>query len=961
MPAQYTALSNSTYLDYNSYRGNAPALSGGSPVEHFTINVALVLDRANDPTALLQSDWASRQQQIAALKNSGTLWSTYGANTANYGQVLQDLQSLGISTVDQVDPANGYVSSAESRTIWVQVDDTNFTTLFGPTATLLGGDDQTGSFTWYWTGSLSLPSTWVENLGVRGIMFDTDAFEQVQAQPGGGTGVTLPQGPQSPGNSTSGAPNGEPSFNPNVIGDAYYNFPLTGALWNPSSASAVTTGAIGLIEPRIGTALTTGSSFQTLIDDYRSGIGIATPASVTTVAPGGQVYSSDYGGERSLDVGIVTALNPQSPLIVYAGSGNAAGAKSDPYTSYQAAFFDSVNQPQVITSSWGMNAQQPAPGSPFLFASQSLFADAALQNITVLTANSDGGSGDQFANGVTNVMTAQTSLYDLMVGGTSLSTVNAAASDPTLTTIFDAALAGNPTVLRRLVAGGLTVLPTSASSAATLIETVWNGYVLAGTAFASGDGYLPNNAGTGGVDPTQPVPSYQTAFGLVPTTSDPGALVGRGVPDVSALAGGNMYYTVPTPDMHDTYGGFGTSAATPLWASLISQVDAVFDDQGLPQLGYMNDLLYTAAAIAPASFNDITLGNNISSYTLGGPITDPNGPNGPVSLTPTGYGYSAAPGYDLTTGLGSPNGTVLARTLAAIAQAQSYSNAPAVIGNAGSFSGTSTVAQTLLVQNGFNSQVLVQVGGTAATEMSSNTALGWTSQLAGQSVQGDDFDSALVLMFDGSTKSTPYEIGVAAGDTLGVTANGTALALYQEALTSDYGFVQYGDAGGGITLARPVAIAQTAGGASDQEAIVRIRQNGQDSLQLEIYEVDDLNGMIGTFAPGDPGYQGAAAARDYQTLAGATIIDCPGWGNFEQVEIAGVDAGDILAMKVTDLTTSDIYWGFSQANRSGSVPLFSYGLNTWGWEDRPGTGDHDYNDLVVQIDFTSSAGHGWLA
>ena len=38
----------------------------------------------------------------------------------------------------------------------------------------------------------------------------------------------------------------------------------------------------------------------------------------------------------------------------------------------------------------------------------------------------------------------------------------------------------------------------------------------------------------------------------------------------------------------------------------------------------------------------------------------------------------------------------------------------------------------------------------------------------------------------------------------------------------------------------------------------------------------------------------------------------------------------------------------------------NYGHNTWGWEDTRGGGDHDFNDLVVQLDFTSNTGHGWL-
>jgi hypothetical protein len=41
--------------------------------------------------------------------------------------------------------------------------------------------------------------------------------------------------------------------------------------------------------------------------------------------------------------------------------------------------------------------------------------------------------------------------------------------------------------------------------------------------------------------------------------------------------------------------------------------------------------------------------------------------------------------------------------------------------------------------------------------------------------------------------------------------------------------------------------------------------------------------------------------------------------------------------------------------------LWSYGLNTWGWEDTKGGGDRDFNDLIVGLDFTSASGHGWLA
>ena len=69
-------------------------------------------------------------------------------------------------------------------------------------------------------------------------------------------------------------------------------------------------------------------------------------------------------------------------------------------------------------------------------------------------------------------------------------------------------------------------------------------------------------------------------------------------------------------------------------------------------------------------------------------------------------------------------------------------------------------------------------------------------------------------------------------------------------------------------------------------------------------------------------------------------------------------------MRLDNLTTGAVYWAFAQANEKvAGQPvghLWNHGLNTWGWEDTKGGGDHDYNDLVVQLDFTSACGHGWL-
>jgi hypothetical protein len=90
----------------------------------------------------------------------------------------------------------------------------------------------------------------------------------------------------------------------------------------------------------------------------------------------------------------------------------------------------------------------------------------------------------------------------------------------------------------------------------------------------------------------------------------------------------------------------------------------------------------------------------------------------------------------------------------------------------------------------------------------------------------------------------------------------------------------------------------------------------------------------------------------------------PGYGNFEQGALLHVNGGDKVAMMLTDNSTGTTYWAFAQGNESFAGQkvghLWNYGLNTWGWEDTYGGGDHDYNDMVVQLDFTSAYGHGWL-
>ena len=139
-------------------------------------------------------------------------------------------------------------------------------------------------------------------------------------------------------------------------------------------------------------------------------------------------------------------------------------------------------------------------------------------------------------------------------------------------------------------------------------ETVWNDGTEGG---ASGGGYSV----------VFPVPTWQT--GVAGFAGN-----GRGVPDVAGNAAPETGYNILVDGQQEVVGG--TSAVAPLWAGLIALINQM---KGSP-VGFVNPTLYPDQA----DFNDITQGNNGT--------------------------YSAGPGWDPCTGLGSPNGQEIATALA---------------------------------------------------------------------------------------------------------------------------------------------------------------------------------------------------------------------------------------------------------------------------------------------------------
>ncbi len=902
MATTYNPIDNSTFLEYAGYGivdqnqtvEQAYDMSDGAPFPNgssYGINVALVLERANDPTAMLAGDWGSRQAALQTLDNANSLWTTYGADATQYASSVAFIKdTLDLKVLDSTN--SNYVSSAESRTIWVEINtQAEWQSLFGPGSTLMysptGGNQ---GEVWYWNGSLSLPS----ELTVDGLWLDQDTVP-VPDNMAPDVSVALPEGWQSIGNAAD-----VPNTKPQDFGELY-EFPLVGANYQ--------TGTIGLIEPGVGTYLVgdqSGTQFEQRLTDYLTTMGTSGTGGVFVQGIDGQ--ASPGGGERSLDVGIVAAVNPNSNLALYNGSGDTTAngnASASVFTAIQSSIWSSASNlgntqsvppAPVTTSSWS-DTQFVAPDSPFYRAYMQLFVDAALINQTTLIALGDGGSGFETGGGLATPRNNNTSPYNIMVGGSSLSTLGTAAQDPTLngtdanfTPIYNLAMAGDAATLWQLMSGGLSQLPSTALSTDWLVETVWNEYETTDQeTFVSGASYLVNNTGSGGMDTTQATPGYQLDYGLTSAIYAALSLSGRGLPDVVAPAGGNMFYATPGNNMLGVVGEGGTSAATPFWSSLITQINYVFNDQGLPNLGYMTDLLYLASVIAPGAFHDVTMGNNTSSFSLGGANYG--------GITPTGYGYEAGTGYDLASGLGSPNGLLLARALTEIAHSQVYFSATPDVIDSGAGGWTSGTAQTLLLQTTATAAATVTVDtGATATDASSGVSgsFAWTSQLAQQSLQSD-FDGDLLALFDGQTQGALTQAIVASGDSVSVTFNsGTAVAA-QANLSASFGFADFfSDASNSVRLAQAVAVAETAGGADDMNVVVRMRQVAGADLSLMLYKVDDYNGTIGGLAPDQAGYAAAAAARAYAVLGGGTTIAGPGDGNAGQSQITGVDAGDLI-------------------------------------------------------------------
>ncbi|GHO53292.1 S53 family peptidase [Ktedonobacter robiniae] len=190
--------------------------------------------------------------------------------------------------------------------------------------------------------------------------------------------------------------------------------------------------------------------------------------------------------------------------------------------------------------------------------------------------------------------------------------------------------AGNPYVMG---VGG-TLLSTDSNNN-YIGEITWNDYLASG----------------GGISSYWAHPTWQTAPGT-------DASVNRQVPDVSLAAEGYLIYCTvnrkcPGSSPGSPYAWWfdsGTSATASMWAAFVALANEQSVKSGGYNLGFINPYLYQIASGSNynTDFHDVNTGNNtFVNYNPGD--------------------YSATPGYDMATGLGSFNAANLANDLVAAA------------------------------------------------------------------------------------------------------------------------------------------------------------------------------------------------------------------------------------------------------------------------------------------------------
>jgi subtilase family serine protease len=351
-------------------------------------------------------------------------------------------------------------------------------------------------------------------------------------------------------------------------------------------------------------------TIQSDLQTFDQGFGLAAPPSFNIITPEGPVNQNDpaapgWAVETSLDVEWAHAMAPGANiLLVETPVAETEGITGFPEIVAAENYVIDHHLGDVITQSFGAT-EQTFSSPQQLYGQRSAFFNALAHRVTVLASSGDTGAANYELDG--------TDLYPFPAVGWP-------ASDPLVTGV-----------------GGLE-LHLDNNGLRTQPDTVWNDPPSVCTSPC---------AGSGGLSSVFDRPFYQ---------DDVSHVVGsqRGVPDISlsAAVSGSVDVYLGFPGIGNGPGWYpvaGTSEASPLFSGLV----AIADQAAHSDLGLLNPRLYDLGDRRGSGIVDITRGNNTVTFT------EPS-----TGKTITVNGYSAARGYDLASGLGTPDGARLVAQLA---------------------------------------------------------------------------------------------------------------------------------------------------------------------------------------------------------------------------------------------------------------------------------------------------------
>jgi subtilase family serine protease len=362
------------------------------------------------------------------------------------------------------------------------------------------------------------------------------------------------------------------------------------------------------------------------LSTFDRAFGLPAPPSFRIISPAGRVPAYDpnntdmvgWAGETTLDVEYAHVVAPGANLLlVRTPVPETEGVHGFGQIVAAERYVVEHHLGDVISQSFSAT-ERIFPSRAAVQALRGAYQLAARDRVTVLAASGDSGAADVRLDGSTYYLTPQTSWPD---------------SDPLVTGV------GGTQLHFTRGPGGTAGRPAAA--------TVWNDtYDPAAASFAGASTGPSPLSGGGGLSVLFGRPAFQDGVRNVVGAR-------RGVPDISMSAacdGAVVTYA--------SFGGApagwspscGTSEATPLFAGVIALADQLAGHR----LGPVNSALYRLAAAHAPGIVDVTKGNNSVSFRQGG-------------QRHTVRGFTAGPGYDLASGLGTVNAALFVPELAAAA------------------------------------------------------------------------------------------------------------------------------------------------------------------------------------------------------------------------------------------------------------------------------------------------------